>query len=47
MRHINFFFLGGLGGGQKVYVERVYVLLSVPYFRAAAGKEKPYTTLLQ
>ena len=36
MRHINFLSggpkWGGLGGGQKVYVEKVYVLFSVPYF---------------
>ena len=34
MRHINFFFWepqnGGLGGGQQVYVEKVYVLFPSP-----------------
>ena len=29
---------GGLGGGQKVDVEKVYVLFSVPYYSSRGGE---------
>ena len=42
MRHIHFFSGGSkwgvLGGGQKVYVEKVYVLFPSPYSSCMSGQ---------